>query len=337
MKSEKSFKGTALLIILSVLVVGAIFASLLIQSKENYTDSYFYSMDTCIEIIGSSDIKSDIKSIFSETEKIFDYHNPDSELSMLNKTRTADTSEKMKNAVKRILELNKNYGNSADITIGAVTSLWNITGSDPKIPIDSDIKSALKTVGYENIEINGNTVSLKNGAVLDFGCAAKGAALDYVKELLDHKNSGKAIVSAGSSSILLYGDDSFTTSILSPESSDTIGKIHTSSGFVSTSGGYHRYTVIDGKKYIHILDTRTGMPSQTDLTSITVFCQSGIDSDFLSTLIFADGTKNINNYLNCTDFKIVAVDKDRNIYVSDGLDFELTDKTFNLSLKSDKK
>lgn len=328
MNYEKNFKKAVLLIILSIFVAAAIFISLLFKSKENYSDSYFYSMDTFVEIVGDSKIKKDIKDIISNTEKTFSFHDPDSELSNLNKNGFADTSENLTNAISRIIELNKKYGNSADITIGAITSLWNITGNEPRVPSDSEIRSALKSVGFENIKINGNTVSLENDSLIDFGCAAKGAALDYVKEMLDNKNSDKTIVSIGGSSILLYGDDSFTTSILSPESNDTIGSIHTASGFISTSGGYHRYAVIDGKEYIHILDTKTGMPSETDLTSVTVFCQSGIDSDFISTMIFADGTENIEKYLKSEEFEIVAVDKDKNIYVSDDLDFELTDDSY---------
>ncbi len=335
MKSKKNFKASNILIFLSVLAVFAVFALLLLDSvaESEITDNYFYSMDAIVEIISKDDIKTNVKNIFSEDEKIFDRHAADSETSKLNAQGSKTVSDKLKDAIEHIITLNKKYGNEADITIGALTSLWNITGDNPKIPDDADIKNALKTVGYENIVINGNDVSLKNGVSLDFGCAAKGAALDHVKKMLDEKNAGRTIVSAGSSSILLYGDKSFSTSILSPEGGEVMGKIHTSSGFVSTSGGYHRYTEIDGKKYIHILDINTGAPSETDLTSVTVFCQSGIDSDFLSTLIFVGGTENIDKYLNDKDIKIVAVDKNKNIYVSDGLDFELIDNSFNVGDK----
>ncbi|MGN0612520.1 MAG: FAD:protein FMN transferase [Porcipelethomonas sp.] len=328
MKSEKSFKSTLLLVILSVAVVAAIFISLLWQSREDYSDSYFYSMDTCVEIVGDNEIKDDVKQIFADTEKIFDVYADDSETSRLNSDRSITASQKLCDAVSRITELNEMYGNSADITVGALTRLWDITGDDPKVPSDEEIKAALATVGYENIRTEGNNITLENGALLDFGCAAKGAALDYVKEALDSMNAGKAVISAGSSSILLYGDDTFTTSILSPDSDEILGKLHTSSGFVSTSGGYHRYTVIDGKEYIHILDTETGCPSETDLTSVTVFCENGIDSDFLSTMIFAGGTENIDKYLASEDFLIAAVDSEKNVYVSEGLDFELVNEEY---------
>lgn len=331
MNSEKNLKKAVLLIVLSVLVVGAVFASILFQSKGEYSDSYFYSMDTYVEIIGDNEIKDDVKDIFTDTEKIFSCHDENSELYKLNQSKKENVSTKLSDALKHIVKLNEKYGDSADITIGALTSLWDITGNDPKVPSDSEIKSALEKVGYKNIMIDGNNVSLKNNASIDFGCAAKGLALDYVKEMLDKKSSGKAIVSAGGSSILLYGKDSFTTSILSPENDEIIGTIHTSSGFISTSGGYHRYADIDGKKYIHILDTKTGKPSDTDLTSVTVYCQSGIDSDFISTLIFAEGSKNLKKYLNSDDFQIVAIDKNKNVYASPELKLELQDSSFVLS------
>ncbi len=328
MNSEKKTNKTVIITIVAIITVIAIFVSLLLSS--DYSESYFYSMDTFVEVIGNNDVKDDAKCIFADTEKIFDNYNSESEASKLNSSKTMNVSEHMKNALSRITELNKTYGNDADITIGEITKLWNITGENPSVPTDEQIKSALKTVGYENIKINGNTVTLENNTQLDFGCVAKGIALDLIKEELDKQDSDKAVISAGSSSILLYGDDTFTTGILSPDSDGILGELHTDAGFVSTSGGYHRYTVINGVEYMHIFDTETGYPSETALTSVTVYCQSGLDSDFLSTMIFAGGTNKLTEYLNNKDFSIVAVDKNKNVYVSEGLDFELTDSSYKL-------
>lgn len=337
MKIKKSSIRSAVIIISSVLVAALIFISILFQSKDKQFDTdIFFGMDSYVSIVGGYESRDEIKKIFTDSEQIFDCHSSTSEVYKLNKNKTIKASEKLKTAVNRILDLNKTYGSSADITIGAVSSLWNINGKDSKVPSDNEIDSALKTTGFENIKINENTISLENNCMLDFGSAAKGAVLDYIKEFLDSKKSEKAIISVGSSSILLYGDEKFSVKISSPEGieSENIGILHTPSGFVSTSGGYNRYVEIDGEKYIHIMDTQTGRPSQTDLTSVTVFCQSGIDSDFMATLIFADGTEKLNKYLNCEDFKIVAVDENKNIYVSDGLDFKLLDNNFNLKSKS---
>lgn len=334
MNFKKIINKNVLIILISIISVAVIFLALLFKGQKEYGDSYFYSMDTYVEIIADSDVKADIKQIFSDTEKIYNIHDAQSEVSKLNLSGSNKPSEKLMSAIERIKELCSVYGNSADITVGRLTSLWNVTEENFTVPDDSEVKTALDSVGYENIEIHDNEIILKNDCLLDFGCVAKGIALDYVKQRLDEKNSGKAVVSAGSSSILLYGDDSFTTSILSPESEEIVGKINTTSGFVSTSGGYHRYAEKDGKKYMHIIDTKTGKPSETDLTSVTVYCQSGLDSDFLSTMILADGSENLSKYLNQTDFQIVAIDKNKKIYVSEGLSFELTDESFTYAEKN---
>lgn len=334
MNFKKIINKNVLIILISIISVALIFGALLFKGQKEYSDSYFYSMDTYVEIIADSDVKADIKQIFCDTEKIYNIHDAQSEVSKLNLSGGNKSSEKLIGAVKRIKELCNIYGNSADITVGRLTSLWNVTEENFTVPNDSDVKEALDSVNYENIEIKDNEIILKNDCQLDFGCVAKGIALDYVKQMLDEKNSGKAVVSAGSSSILLYGDDSFTTSILSPESEEIVGKISTLSGFVSTSGGYHRFAEKDGKKYMHIIDTKTGKPSETDLTSVTVYCQSGLDSDFLSTMILADGSENLSKYLNQTDFQIVAIDKNKKIYVSEGLSFELTDESFTYAEKN---
>lgn len=334
MNFKKIINKNVLIILISIISVAVIFLALLFKGQKEYGDSYFYSMDTYVEIIADSDVKADIKQIFSDTEKIYNIHDAQSEVSKLNLSGSNKPSEKLMSAIERIKELCSVYGNSADITVGRLTSLWNVTEENFTVPDDSEVKTALDSVGYENIEIHDNEIILKNDCLLDFGCVAKGIALDYVKQRLDEKNSGKAVVSAGSSSILLYGDDSFTTSILSPESEEIVGKINTTSGFVSTSGGYHRYAEKDGKKYMHIIDTKTGKPSETDLTSVTVYCQSGLDSDFLSTMILADGSENLSKYLNQKDFQIVAIDKNKKIYVSEGLSFELTDESFTYAEKN---
>ena len=328
MSSKKNIKFTVLIVALSLIAVAAVFFTLLKQSGDNYENSFFYSMDTYIETGGSMDARRVVRNIFDEYESVFDFHNSDSELSQLNSRKNMTVSPRLSEAVRQAVSLSDKYGGDADITVGELTRLWDIEGNDPKIPSDAEIKKALATVGSKNVVINGNKVTLLGGASIDMGCCAKGAALDSIKTELENRSEGRTIVSAGGSSILLYGDDSFTTGIQSPDNEGIIGKFKTGSGFVSTSGGYHRFAEIDGKKYVHILDTKTGKPSETDLTSVTVFCDSGIESDLMSTLIFAGGTKKIQDYLNMSDMQVIAIDENNKVYKSDGVELELTDGNY---------
>ncbi len=330
MNSKKNIITAAVIAVLSLIAVGVVYFSLMIKSDGQLDNTMFYSMDTYIEARGSNEARKTAREVFDRCDGIFDFHDETSELSKLNAMGKITASEELTDAVSEILTLNGKYGSDADITVGALTRLWDINGDAPRIPSDSDIKKALDTVGYSRIKVKGRDITLSEGTQLDMGCAAKGAALDIIKKKLDSSGDDRTIISAGGSSILLYGDGDFSTGIQSPDD-DTklIGKIITKEGFISTSGGYHRFAEIDGKKYSHILDTKTGAPSETDLTSVTVFCQSGIDSDFLSTLIFTGGTKKIADYLDDSDILVLALDKDKRIYKSPELEFELADQEYS--------
>jgi thiamine biosynthesis lipoprotein len=167
---------------------------------------------------------------------------------------------------------------------------------------------------------------------------AKGYACDRARAILDSKKDiSSAIITTGSST-LLYGakqdGSDFSAAVRNPDGSGSyLGVIKTKQCFISTSGGYERFFEADGKKYSHILDTQTGYPVETDLASVTVVCPfdgtdyCGLKSDFLSTLIYMDGTKKLDSYINTGDFFVVAADINGNIYTSKAIDFTLNEES----------
>ena len=77
--------------------------------------------------------------------------------------------------IEQGIEMGDLSGGMFDITIGKVSSLWNFTGDDPKVPEQADLTEALKTVNYKQIDINDSAVSMKDPqAQLDLGGVAKG-------------------------------------------------------------------------------------------------------------------------------------------------------------------
>ena len=192
---------------------------------------------------------------------------------------------------------------------------------------EDEIKKAISTTGYEKISLKDGIVSKEKETKLDFGAVAKGYACDLVYKNLSEKECSYAIVSIGSSS-LLFGEKpdktDFKIEIKNPDGNIPLGMIETKECFVSTSGGYERFFVADGKIYSHILDTKTGYPVKTDIVSVTVLCygeNGGIKSDFLATDIFIGGTENLKKHLSSADYKIVVADENKKLYVSEGLEF----------------
>jgi thiamine biosynthesis lipoprotein len=212
--------------------------------------------------------------------------------------------------------LRERYGvyDSIDLRIGALTRAWGISTDTPRVPEAEEIAKLVVDKSY-----------------LDPGAVAKGYALDCAYQTLSDTETadkcGYAVVSM-ESSVLLFGEKPdgkpFQTGIKSPfndypENGGYIGYIETGAVFISTSGGYERFFEADGKAYIHIIDTKTGYPIETDLASVTVIVPAetengGILSDFLSTLIIMQGTAELDTFLADEDYNIIAVDEVGTVY-----------------------
>ena len=222
--------------------------------------------------------------------------------------------------------LQKRFGDSVDLTVGQLTTLWGITTDTPHVPTAAELEPVLKTISPDHVTAADGTVTLTDGAQLDCGAVGKGYSLDCVKEALDQSDTAGYGTVSMTSSILCYGEKPdgkpFQIEIRDPSGDGTLGTVSTDSCFLSTSGGYERYFIADdGKQYCHILDPKTDMPAESDLTTVTVFCDRGLQSDFLSTLIWLEGTEHLEEHLHAEDYQIVAQDQSGKLYVSDGLHF----------------
>ncbi len=211
-------------------------------------------------------------------------------------------------------ELTDKYGNGINVTCGELSALWGISTDNPKVPTESEILEALTSITEND--------SFTESTMLDFGAVAKGYVCDEAYGLLKGTETEYATISLGSST-LLYGEKpngKFRAGVTNPDKAEGyLGIIETDAAFISTSGGYERYFEADGKRYSHILDMETGYPAETDLTSVTVIIPAdtengGIMSDFLSTLIYIQGTAQLDKWLACEEFELIAADANGVVY-----------------------
>ena len=219
----------------ALMVCGAV----LMHLDKKPDEATFFAMDCpCTAAVYGGDAEQ-VKERIKALEKLYSPYEEGSEISRLNESGRLELSEETAQLVKESIELTKKYG-GADISAGAVTELWNVTGEEPRVPEQSEIQTALSAVGYENIKLSGSECVLENGTQIDVGCDGKGFALDEVKKLLDSEKADCAVVSFGSST-LLYGQKpdktDFKVAVTDPFDNDNTCLSFTSGGgFVSTSG-----------------------------------------------------------------------------------------------------
>ena len=204
--------------------------------------------------------------------------------------------------IRKGLYYSEMSGGVFDITIGRVSDLWDFHAEEPEVPQEDELREACETVGWEKVQIEGNTVTLTDPRThLDLGGIAKGFIADRVGENLEENGVTSAIISLGGNIACIGGkhgdgtETSFKIGIEKPysEQSDIVGVVEAKDETVVTSGVYQRYFDADGVRYHHILNAATGYPAQTDLEGVTIKDAKGksADCDALATIYLIMGSE----------------------------------------------
>lgn len=192
------------------------------------------------------------------------------------------------------IEVSERSGGAFDATIAPLSELWNFQTDDPALPDASMLASAAVSVDWRNIELDGTTVTLKNGARIDLGGIAKGYIADRVAAYLKAQGVEHACINMGGN-VLVFGGkpdgSDWTIGIRDPNGAADQSEevLALADGAVVTSGTYERGFDLDGVRYHHILDPKTGMPVQNGLASVTILTESSAVADALSTACFVLG------------------------------------------------
>lgn len=191
-------------------------------------------------------------------------------------------------------------GESFDPAIGKLVQLWGFHADEFK-PVRPDPKDIAHLVQanprMSDLVIAGDVVSSRNDAVqVDLGGYAKGYALDRAATILRARGIKNALVNIGGNIIAIgeHGNRPWRVGIQHPRKPGPIATIDLYDGeAVGTSGDYQRYFELDGKRYCHIIDPRTGYPVQ-GVEAVTVIAprgpQTGTISDVASKPLFIAGT-----------------------------------------------
>lgn len=279
-------------------------------------------------INGSFEVCKDLESKLSRTRQ-------DSDVSRINsaKGEWTEVSDETLDLIKKGVYYSELSGGDFDITVGGVTKLWDFHAAEgeAEIPDEEAVAEAVKHVGYEGVETDGNRVRLADPeAEIDLGGIAKGYIGDCMTKYLEERGVVSAVINLGGNVICIGGktdESGFVIGVETPFSDrrEIIGTVEAADKTLVTSGIYERRIEVDGKSYHHILDTATGWPAETDLDAVTLIADKGssADIDALSTTCLIKGADEGMKLIENTDgVEAIFVLSDGSIRTTDGAGFE---------------
>ena len=294
------------------------FASGCSLSKNDYSEKQFFVMDTLFTLrIYGKDADANahfahVSELLSEIESVLSRTVEDSDVSRINRARTADGLSAHTIAVlSAAAEVMRLTDNAYLPTMGAISDLWRAAGDSNTLPDNAQLSAALAEAKRGFLLEDGRCTLLGDGALLDLGGIGKGYAADCVLEYLKQANVAGALLSFGSS-VATLGEkgngEPFLISLRHPRNlNGTVGTLTDPKGVLSVSGDYERYVTVGGTRYHHIIDPASGYPANAGLASVAVLCEQGVYSDALSTAFLVMGREKAEALLTAGAFAAAAI------------------------------
>ncbi|MCU0386022.1 MAG: FAD:protein FMN transferase [Flavihumibacter sp.] len=258
-----------------------------------------------ITIVGtdSSTAENHIDKAITEIDRIEQLISdwiPSSQVSAINRMagiQPVKVDRELLELTQRALRISELTKGAFDISFAAMDRIWKFDGSMEQLPDSATIQRAIANIGYRYIQLDtlNSTIYLtRKGMKIGFGATGKGYAADKGRALMKELGVPAGIINA-SGDLTTWGSQpdgkAWTIGVTNPfRRSKPAAIIKMYTGAVTTSGDYEKYVEIDGKRYSHIINPKTGMPSY-GLTSVTVIGPDAENCNGFSTAIMVLGKK----------------------------------------------
>ncbi|MDY7108058.1 MAG: FAD:protein FMN transferase [Planctomycetota bacterium] len=231
--------------------------------------------------------------------------------------------------IRRGVEIGDLTDGAFDITWAALWGLWDFGADLPHVPDADEIEARIDLVDYRLVEIDdeaGTVFLAEKGMLIGLGGIAKGYALGRAADALREAGVDSFLISAGGQMMVSgrRGERPWRIGIRGPRKGPTeyFAYVEVTDTSVSTSGDYERYFILDGERYHHILDPRTGRPANPPdrLRSATVVCADATLADALSTALIVLGREEALTLIESLDgVEAVLVDDEARVHSTSGL------------------
>jgi len=195
--------------------------------------------------------------------------------------------------LRECVDIHRSTDGAFDITSTPLSRCWGFIQRDARLPAQAAIESALATVGLDAVVLDDESSTVRfsrEGIELNLGAIGKGYALDRVAATLQACNLTHALLSAGRSSLLALGGRGrgWSIDLISPAVEGPFARVWLRNAALGTSGAGEQFVAVNGVRYGHVIDPRTGWPASGILSS-TVIAPTSAAADALSTAFFIGG------------------------------------------------
>jgi len=248
------------------------------------------------------EINRQVKELLDKVNGQMSTYQKDSELSLFNQNTSTDwmpVSTEFYEVIKEALKISQLSNGLFDVTVGPLVNLWGF-GPDEMTsatPDEAVIKERLNQIGYHRLKLKDDGLFAKKdipGLYVDLSGIAKGYGVDQVGLLLEHLGIADYMVEIGGE-IRVKGKNNqgqaWQIAVEKPTAEKrVIEKVLaiTDTG-MATSGDYRNYFEVDGVRFSHTIDPRTGRPINHKLASITILSDTSMEADALATAIMVLG------------------------------------------------
>ena len=247
--------------------------------------------------VDRSVVQAGVEAQLEQVEQSMSTYRDDSEISRFNRA-PVDTwfavSGEFYSVLSAALAVGRDSAGAYDVTVAPLVDLWGFGPSmgAAELPGNEAINALLPLVGQQQLRLDGEALRIRKpvALTLDFSSIAKGFAVDQVANWLLSQGIDRFLLEVGGEmrmSGLSHRGDPWHVAVEQPDSAkrDVAAALSVSDRAVATSGSYRNYFEMDGRRYSHSIDPRTGRPVIHDLVSVTVIHNSAMMADAWATAL----------------------------------------------------
>jgi thiamine biosynthesis lipoprotein len=267
-----------------------------------------------------------ISAAFGEVERLeamMSEWRPESPISQVDAAagqHAVEVPAELREMLERSIVYSQKTEGTFDVTWRGMGNIWHFDNTFVK-PNPAEVEKARRNIDYRVIQIRGNSIYLPEGRNIGLGGIAKGYAVDRVVELLAKAGFTDCLVNGGGDVRVsgTHDGNAWRLGVQNPraERGRLLGVVKLTAGALSSSGDYERFVMVDGVRYHHIIDPRTGWPAAESQASTVIAdtCERGV---VLGKGVFILGSEKGMALARAEGIEALLVDQEGHVHMTPG-------------------